>query len=208
VTLGTIDQASAAMRRGEMVVVVDAHDRENEGDLILAAEHATPAAIAFMVRHTSGLICVPMTGARLDALEIPLMVPRNTEGYGTAFTVSVDARHGVSTGISAGDRATTIRALLDPTTQPHELARPGHVFPLRYRPGGVLVRPGHTEAAIDLAGLAGLQPAGVLAEVVNDDGTMARLPDLERFAARHDLVLIAIADLVAFRQAHAYVGAR
>ena len=199
----SIDSAVSAFARGELLVVVDDEDRENEGDLILAAERATPEAIGFMVRHTSGLICVPLPGERLDALELPLMVPDNTEAMRTAFTVSVDARAGTTTGISAADRATTIRGLVDESTRPEDLARPGHVFPLRYRPGGVLARPGHTEAAIDLARLSGLAPAGVLAEVTNPDGSMARRPQLEVFASEHDLRMISIADLVAYRRARA-----
>ncbi len=194
-----IEDALAALVRGALVVVVDAAGRENEGDLILAAEKVTPAAIAFMVRHTSGLLCVPLEGSRLDALELPPMVPHNTEAHHTAFAVSVDARRGTTTGISAADRAATIRALVEPATRPEDLARPGHVFPLRYREGGVLARAGHTEAAVDLARLAGLGPAGVLAEVVNDDGSMARLPELERFGVQHGLVLISIADLIRYR---------
>jgi 3,4-dihydroxy-2-butanone 4-phosphate synthase len=197
-----VDAALSAFARGEMVIVVDDADRENEGDLIMAAEKVTPAAIGFMVHHTSGLLCVPLLGERLDALEIPLMVPTNTEALRTAFTVSVDARHGTSTGISAADRATTIRALVEPATRPDELARPGHVFPLRYREGGVLVRRGHTEAAVDMARLTGLAPAGVLAEITNPDGSMARRPQLERFAAEHHLELISVADLVSYRLHH------
>src|SRR3982751_5874746 len=168
-----IDEAVAAIARGEFVVVVDDADRENEGDLIIAAEKITPEAIAFMVRHTSGVICLPVVGARLDELRIPLMVADNTESQRTAFTVSVDAKAGTSTGISAADRCATVHALLDPTTRPEDLARPGHIFPLRYREGGVLKRAGHTEAAVDLARMAGMQPAGVLAEVVKEDGSMA-----------------------------------
>jgi 3,4-dihydroxy 2-butanone 4-phosphate synthase/GTP cyclohydrolase II len=194
-----IELAVAAIGRGEPVVVVDDEDRENEGDLIIAAEKITAETMGFMIRHTSGVICLPMEGAQLDALQLPLMVHDNTESQRTAFTVSVDARHGVSTGISAADRATTVRTLVDPATRPQDLARPGHIFPLRYREGGVLKRAGHTEAAVDLARLAGLQPAGVLAEVTNDDGTMARLPELERFAAEHGLVLVSIADLIRYR---------
>jgi 3,4-dihydroxy 2-butanone 4-phosphate synthase/GTP cyclohydrolase II len=201
VSFAPIEAAIAAIARGEIVVVADAADRENEGDLILAAEKVTPEHIAFMVRHTSGLLCVALEGQRLDDLNLPLMVPDNTEGQRTAFTVSVDARRGATTGISAADRALTISTLIDPSTRPADLARPGHVFPLRTRPGGVLARPGHTEAAVDLARLAGLQPAGVLSEVVNDDGSMARQPDLERFAAEHSLVLISIADLIQYRRA-------
>jgi 3,4-dihydroxy 2-butanone 4-phosphate synthase/GTP cyclohydrolase II len=195
-----IEDAVAAISRGEIIVVVDDEDRENEGDLIMAAEYATPEKIAFFVRHTSGLICVPMTGERLDELDIPLMVRDNTEVQRTAFTYSVDFRHGTSTGISAADRATTIRSLIDPATRPGDLARPGHIFPLRYRDGGVLKRAGHTEAAVDLARMAGLYPAGVLCEVVNEDGTMSRVPDLQRFAKEHDLLLISIADLIRYRR--------
>jgi 3,4-dihydroxy 2-butanone 4-phosphate synthase/GTP cyclohydrolase II len=197
-----IEDAIAAIKRGEIVVVVDDADRENEGDLIMAAEAATPEAIAFFVRHASGVIVMSMTGERLDELELPLMVPLNTERHRTAFTVSVDARAGVTTGISAVDRATTIRALVDPATKPADLARPGHIFPLRYAEGGVLKRAGHTEAGVDLARMAGLAPAGVLCEVVNDDGSMARLPDLRRFADDHGLLLISIADLIAYRRRH------
>jgi 3,4-dihydroxy-2-butanone 4-phosphate synthase len=194
-----VEAALSAFARGEMVIVVDDVDRENEGDLIMAAEKVTSAAIAFMVRYTSGLLCVPMLGERLDALDIPLMVPTNTESMRTAFTVSVDARRGTSTGISAADRATTIRALIDSRTRADDLARPGHVFPLRYRAGGVLVRRGHTEAAVDMARLSGLAPAGVLAEITNVDGSMARRPQLEVFAAEHQLELIAVTDLVSYR---------
>ncbi|HEX2700566.1 MAG TPA: bifunctional 3,4-dihydroxy-2-butanone-4-phosphate synthase/GTP cyclohydrolase II [Acidimicrobiales bacterium] len=195
-----IEKAVDAIGRGDMVVVVDDQDRENEGDLILAAEHATAERITFFVKHTSGLICMPMLGADLDRLALPLMVLDNTESQRTAFTVSVDYRPGTSTGISAADRAATIRALIDPATDPGDLSRPGHIFPLRYRPGGVLKRAGHTEAAVDLARLAGLRPAGVLCEIVRDDGEMARLPDLEAFAAEHGLLLISIADLIRYRR--------
>ena len=198
-TLASVEEAVAAFGRGEFVLVVDDENRENEGDLILAADKVDRSKIAFMVRHTSGLICVPMEGPRLDELGLPLMVLENTESYKTAFTVSVDALEGTSTGISAADRARTITVLMDPATRPTDLARPGHVFPLRYQPGGVLLRPGHTEAAVDLARIAGLSPAGVLCEVVNDDGTMARLPQLEVFAAEHGIPLISIADLVDHR---------
>jgi 3,4-dihydroxy 2-butanone 4-phosphate synthase/GTP cyclohydrolase II len=196
----TIDNAIDAISRGEAVVVVDDANRENEGDLIMAAEKTTPETMAFMVRHTSGVICMPLEGTRLDELQLPMMVAENTTAYRTAFTVSVDAKRGTTTGISAADRTTTVHALIDPGTQPDDLARPGHIFPLRYREGGVLKRAGHTEAAVDLARLAGLSPAGVLAEVVNDDGTMSRLPELERFAAGHDLKLISIADLIRYRR--------
>jgi 3,4-dihydroxy 2-butanone 4-phosphate synthase / GTP cyclohydrolase II len=195
-----IENAVAAIERGELVIVVDDADRENEGDLIMAAEKVTPEAVAFMIRHTSGVICQPLEGERCDALSLPLMVAHNTETQRTAFTVSVDARAGTTTGISAADRAATVGALIDPATRADDLARPGHIFPLRYREGGVLKRAGHTEAAVDLARLAGLYPSGVLAEVTNDDGTMARLPELERFAAAHDLQLISIADLIRYRR--------
>jgi 3,4-dihydroxy 2-butanone 4-phosphate synthase/GTP cyclohydrolase II len=195
-----IDKAIAAIARGDMIVVVDDQDRENEGDLILAAEHATAEKIAFFVRHTSGVICMPMEGDRLDQLGLPLMVVDNTESQRTAFTVSVDYRPGTSTGISAADRAATIQALIDPATTPADLAKPGHIFPLRYRTGGVLKRAGHTEAAVDLARAAGLTPAGVLCEVVKDDGEMARLSDLESFTEEHGLLLISIADLIRYRR--------
>lgn len=200
--LASIPEAVEEIRRGGMVIVVDDADRENEGDLVMAAEKVTPEAIAFMVRYTSGVICMPVVGERLDALQIPLMVAANTDHQRTAFTVSVDARRGVTTGISAADRATTIRAIVDPATGPEDLSRPGHIFPLRYREGGVLKRAGHTEASVDLARLAGLYPAGVLCETVNEDGTMARLPHLERFAAEHGLKIISIADLIAYRRQH------
>jgi 3,4-dihydroxy 2-butanone 4-phosphate synthase/GTP cyclohydrolase II len=196
----TIENAIDAIARGEAVVVVDDANRENEGDLIIAAEKTTPDTMAFMVRHTSGVICMPLEGARLDELQLPMMVAENTTAYRTAFTVSVDAKRGTTTGISAADRTTTVHALIDPQTRPDDLARPGHIFPLRYREGGVLKRAGHTEAAVDLARLAGLSPAGVLAEVVNDDGTMSRLPELERFASEHSLAMISIADLIRYRR--------
>ena len=196
----TIPEAVAAIGRGEIVVVVDDEDRENEGDLIMAAEAATPEKIAFFVRHTSGVICTPLTGERLDELDIPLMVRDNTEAQRTAFTYSVDYRHGTSTGISAADRSSTIQALIDPASRPGDLARPGHIFPLRYSEGGVLKRAGHTEAAVDLARMAGLYPAGVLCEIVNDDGTMSRVPDLVQFCKEHDLLLISIAELIRYRR--------
>ncbi|MDQ3574030.1 MAG: bifunctional 3,4-dihydroxy-2-butanone-4-phosphate synthase/GTP cyclohydrolase II [Actinomycetota bacterium] len=183
-----------------MVIVVDDEDRENEGDLIMAAEHASPEKLAFLVKHSSGVICVPLPGERLDELDLPLMVLDNTESQRTAFTISVDSRHGTSTGISAADRAATIKALIDPATRPEDLAKPGHMFPLRYREGGVLKRAGHTEAAVDLARAAGLYPAGVLCEVVRDDGEMARLPDLVTFAEEHGLLIISIADLIRHRR--------
>jgi 3,4-dihydroxy 2-butanone 4-phosphate synthase/GTP cyclohydrolase II len=196
----SIPDAVQAIKQGEMVLVVDDADRENEGDLIMAAEAATPEKIGFFVRHTSGVIVMPMLGERLDRLELPLMVQHNTEKHRTAFTVSVDAAQGTTTGISASDRATTIRTLIDPETKPSDLLRPGHIFPLRYREGGVLKRAGHTEAGIDLARLAGCYPAAVLCEVVNPDGSMARLPQLEAFAAEHHLKLISIADLIRYRR--------
>ena len=190
------------VRAGRPVIVTDDADRENEGDLILAAEKATAESVAFMVKHTSGVLCVPMEGAELDRLDLPLMTPsaRNTERMRTAYTVSVDAAQGVTTGISAADRAHTIRLLAHPQTGPADLVRPGHVFPLRYREGGVLRRAGHTEATVDLARLAGLRPAGVLAEIVNDDGTMARLPDLVRFKAEHGLKFCTTEALIAYRR--------
>ncbi len=196
----SIPEAVEAIQAGEMVLVVDDADRENEGDLIMAAEVATPEKIGFFVRHTSGVIVMPMLGERLDQLELPLMVQHNTETHRTAFTVSVDAAEGTTTGISAADRATTIQTLIDPDTKPAGLLRPGHIFPLRYREGGVLKRAGHTEAGIDLARLAGRYPAAVLCEVVNPDGSMARLPQLEAFAAEHHLKLITIADLIRHRR--------
>ena len=195
-----IEDAIAEIRAGRMVIVVDDESRENEGDLICAAEKITAEHINFMVRYCSGIICVPMEGDRLDELNLPLMAPDNSESMGTAFTISVDAREGTTTGISAEDRATTIQTLIDPHAKPHDLARPGHIFPLRYVPGGVLRRAGHTEASVDLARLADLYPAGVVCEVVNEDGSMARLPDLERFASEHGFLLISIADLIAYRR--------
>jgi 3,4-dihydroxy 2-butanone 4-phosphate synthase/GTP cyclohydrolase II len=196
-----IEDAIAAFGRGEIVIVVDDANRENEGDLIMAAEFATAEKIAFFLNHTSGVICMPMMGDRLDALDLPPMVVDNTESNRTAFTVSVDYRHGTTTGISAADRAATIAALVDPDTGPADLARPGHLYPLRYREGGVLKRGGHTEAAVDLARLSGRYPAGVLCEVVTaDKAAMARLPELERFAADHGLLIISIADLIHYRR--------
>jgi 3,4-dihydroxy 2-butanone 4-phosphate synthase/GTP cyclohydrolase II len=201
VPFAPIEEAVAAMAAGQVVVVVDDASRENEGDLVVAAQFATPETIAFFLNHTSGVICMPMLGDRLDALDLPPMVIDNTEANRTAFTVSVDARVGTTTGISAADRAATIGALIDPATRPADLARPGHVFPLRARPGGTLNRAGHTEATVDLCRLAGLYPAGVLCEVVSEDKqSMARLPELERLASRHGLPLISIADLIRFRR--------
>ena len=195
-----IEAVIADLRRGRTVIVVDDEDRENEGDLIFAAEFATPKNVSFMVRHTSGVLCVSMPGAELDRLELPLMTQQNQERMRTAYTISVDASRGVTTGISAADRARTIRLLADAKTQPDDLVRPGHVFPLRYREGGVLRRAGHTEATLDLVRLAGLRPAGVLAEVVNDDGSMARLPHLVKFAKKHRLKLCTIAALIEYRR--------
>jgi 3,4-dihydroxy 2-butanone 4-phosphate synthase/GTP cyclohydrolase II len=199
-TFGTIEKAIADIAAGKPVVVVDDEDRENEGDLIFAAEKATPELVAFMMTECRGLLCVPMEGDALDRLKLGQMVAENTDRMGTAFTVSVDAREGISTGISAADRAHTIQLLADPRTAPFDIVRPGHVFPLRAKDGGVLRRPGHTEAAIDLARLAGLRSAGVICEIVNDDGTMSRLPELRAFSTRHGLTLITIADLIAYRR--------
>jgi 3,4-dihydroxy 2-butanone 4-phosphate synthase/GTP cyclohydrolase II len=200
VSFSSVQEAIDAIARGGMVVVVDDEDRENEGDLVMAAEAATPENIAFFLSHTSGVICVPLLPERADELDLPLMVVANTEAQRTAFTVSVDYR-GTTTGISAGDRAATIAALIDPLTKPSDLHRPGHIFPLRYRPGGVLKRAGHTEATIDLARAAGLSAAGVLCEIVSDDkASMARLAELERFAGRHGLPLISIDELIRYRR--------
>jgi len=195
-----IETAIRELKAGRMVVVVDDEDRENEGDLTMAAELVTPEAINFMATHGRGLVCLAMTGERLDELDLAAMVPDNTALHGTAFTVSIDLiGHGVTTGISAHDRARTIQAAVDASSSPADFARPGHVFPLRARPGGVLERRGQTEAAVDLAGLAGLYPAGVICEIVNDDGTMARVPDLIRFCKTHGLVMVTIADLARYR---------
>ncbi len=202
VRLDEVERAIADIAAGKAVVVVDDQDRENEGDIIFAASKATPELMAFTIRYSSGVICVPMPARMLDRLEIPLMTPHNKDKLRTAYTISVDARDGVSTGISAADRAHTVRVLADSATEPWEITRPGHVFPLRYREGGVLVRRGHTEAAVDLATLAGLTPAGVLVEVVNDDGTMKRAPELRAFADEHDLAMISIEDLVRYRRRH------
>ena len=195
----SIEAALEDFRAGKMVIVADDEDRENEGDLTVAAEKVTPDVINFMAVHGRGLICMPMSGERLDELDIPLMVSDNTSSYGTAFCVSIEARTGVSTGISAADRARTVLAAVDASTTPSDLVRPGHMFPLRARSGGVLQRAGQTEAAVDLARIAGLYPAGVICEVMNEDGTMARVPDLERFAERHDIKLITVASLIRYR---------
>ena len=202
VRLDPVERAIADIVLGKAVVVVDDEDRENEGDIIFAASKATPELMAFTIRYSSGVVCAPMPAEMLDRLEIPLMTPHNKEKLRTAYTVSVDARDGVSTGISAKDRAHTVRVLADSATEPWEITRPGHVFPLRYRDGGVLVRRGHTEAAVDLARLAGLTPAGVLVEIVNDDGTMKRGPELRAFADEHGLAMISIEDLVRYRRRH------
>jgi 3,4-dihydroxy 2-butanone 4-phosphate synthase/GTP cyclohydrolase II len=194
-----IEDAIQAIRHGKMVIVVDDEDRENEGDLTMGAEKVTPAAINFMATHGRGLICVPIVSERLDQLQIPAMVSENTSPFETAFAVSVEAKHRVSTGISAHDRAATIKVILDPNSRPDDLARPGHMFPLRAREGGVLTRAGQTEAAVDLARLAGLYPAGVICEIMNSDGSMARVPELVRFARRHGLRMITIKDLIDFR---------
>jgi 3,4-dihydroxy 2-butanone 4-phosphate synthase/GTP cyclohydrolase II len=201
--LATIEEAITQLQSGGMVVVVDDEDRENEGDLIMAAEDVTAEHMAFFLEHTSGVFCVPLESERADQLQLPLMVVANTEAQRTAFTVSVDFRHGTSTGISASDRAATVRALIDPETRASDLNRPGHIFPLRYRAGGVLKRAGHTEATVDLCRLAGKFPGGVLCEIVTSDKSgMARLPELEEFAATHGLPLISIADLIRYRRQH------
>jgi len=204
----SVEEILAELSAGRMVIVLDDEDRENEGDLIMSAAHATPEAVAFMIRHTSGIICVPMEEERLARLELPQMVPANTESYRTAFTISVDYRHGTTTGVSSADRSATIRALASVQSTPADFARPGHIFPLRPRRGGVLVRAGHTEAAIDLCKLAGLAPAGVLCELMNDDGTMARRAQIELFAKRHNLKIGTIADLIRYRLRNEHSVAR
>jgi 3,4-dihydroxy 2-butanone 4-phosphate synthase/GTP cyclohydrolase II len=200
--LSSISEALEDIKAGRFVIVIDDEDRENEGDLVLAAEKVTPEAINFMARHARGLICLPITGQRLDELDIPLMVNDNTSPYCTAFTVSIEAKQKVTTGISAHDRAETIKAVIDPATRPEGIARPGHVFPLRAKDGGVLVRAGHTEAVVDLARLAGLYPAGVICEIMNEDGSMARLPQLEVMAEKYGIRIVSIADLIAYRRRH------
>jgi len=204
----TIDEAVDEIRRGRMVIVVDDEDRENEGDLTMAAETVTPEAVAFIRKYASGVICVPMTSERLDKMQLPQMVERNEARLGTAFTVSVDAREGTTTGISAADRARTIRVLADTKSTPMDLVKPGHIFPLRAREGGVLVRAGQTEAAVDLCRLAGLQPVGVICEITNPDGSMARLPELKRFARRHGLKIITVKELIAHRMAREHLVER
>ena len=198
--LSTVTEAIEDIRQGKFVVVVDDEDRENEGDLVIAAEHVTAESVNFMAKYGRGLICVPMTGKRLDELQIPIMVQDNTSGFGTAFTISVEAKHRVTTGISAHDRAATVRTLIDPSTRPDDLSRPGHMFPLRAAEGGVLKRTGQTEASVDLARMAGLYPAGVICEIMNEDGTMARMPDLELFSARHGIKIVSVAQLIDFRR--------
>ncbi|HAZ31326.1 MAG TPA: bifunctional 3,4-dihydroxy-2-butanone-4-phosphate synthase/GTP cyclohydrolase II [Dehalococcoidia bacterium] len=200
--LATIREAIEDLKSGKFVIVVDDEGRENEGDIIIAAEKITPEAINFMAKHARGLICVPINGKRLDELRIPLMVRENTAPFDSAFTVSVEARHKVTTGISARDRATTVKVLIDPTTRPDDIVCPGHIFPLRAREGGVLVRAGHTEASVDLARLAGLYPAAVICEIMNDDGTMASLPDLERLASEYGFKIVSVAQLIAYRRRH------
>src|SRR5437899_4019126 len=202
VMFATVTEAVAEIKAGRMVVVVDDEDRENEGDLTLAAEFVTPEAINFMAKYGRGLICLTLTEERADYLRLGPMTQENTSRFGTAFTESVEAREGVTTGISAADRAHTIRVAIDPKSTAHDLARPGHVFPLRARKGGVLVRAGQTEAAVDLARMAGLVPAGVICEIMNDDGTMARVPDLNKFCEGHGLKLMTVADLIRYRMKH------
>jgi len=194
-----IEEAIGEIRDGRMIIIVDDEDRENEGDLVCAAEKVTPEIINFMARHARGLICLPLTEDRCDELHLTTQVADNTSYLGTAFTVSIDARRGITTGISAADRATTILSAVYPNSRPQDLARPGHIFPLRAKNGGVLVRPGQTEASVDIARLAGLYPAGVICEVMNEDGTMARVPELRSFAAQHNLKMITVADLVRYR---------
>jgi 3,4-dihydroxy 2-butanone 4-phosphate synthase/GTP cyclohydrolase II len=196
----TIPEAIADVKAGKFVILVDDEDRENEGDLYIAAEKCSPSAINFMTIHARGLVCLPITGERLDQLKIPLMVSDNTSAHGTNFTISIEARHRVTTGISAADRAETVRVIIDPASRPEDLVQPGHTFPLRAREGGVLVRAGHTEAAVDLARMAGLFPAGVICEIMNEDGTMARLPQLEIIAEKLGIKIATIADLIAYRR--------
>ena len=200
--LATIEEALEDIRAGKFVIIVDDEDRENEGDLAMAAEKVTPQAIDFMTRNARGLICIPVTGRRLEELSIPMMVQENTSPLGTAFTVSVDGRRNVTTGISAYDRCATIQTIVDPTAQPEDLVRPGHMFPLQAREGGVLVRAGQTEAIVDLARLAGLYPAGVICEILGKDRTMARLPELEQFARKHQVNIVSVAQLIAYRRRH------
>ncbi|MBX3266567.1 MAG: 3,4-dihydroxy-2-butanone-4-phosphate synthase [Acidobacteria bacterium] len=197
--LSTIEEAADDIRNGRMIIIVDDEDRENEGDLVCAAEKVTPEIINFMATHGRGLICLPLTEERCDELNLTPQAADNTSSMGTAFTISIEAKEGVTTGISAADRARTILTAVDPASKPSDLARPGHVFPLRAKRGGVLVRVGQTEASVDIARIAGLDPSAVICEIMNDDGTMARMPELERFAERHDLKIISVADLVRYR---------
>jgi 3,4-dihydroxy 2-butanone 4-phosphate synthase/GTP cyclohydrolase II len=199
VGFASIQEAAAEIRDGRMIIIVDDEDRENEGDLVCAAEKITPEIINFMARHARGLICLPLTEERCDELHLTTQVADNTSYLGTAFTISIDARRGITTGISAADRATTILVAVDPNSRPQDLARPGHIFPLRAKNGGVLVRPGQTEASVDMARIAGLYPAGVICEIMNEDGTMSRMPELETFAAQHNLKMISVAELVRYR---------
>ena len=200
--LATIPEAIEDIKAGKCLIIIDDEDRENEGDLAMAAEKVTANAINFMARHGRGLICLPITGKRLDELQIPMMVDHNTSKFATAFTVSIEAKHKVSTGISAADRSETIKAVLDPATQPEDIVRPGHMFPLRAREGGVLARAGHTEAIVDLARMAGLYPGGVICEILKEDGSMARLPQLKRMATRFGIKIVALTDLIAYRFRH------
>ncbi|HKI00881.1 MAG TPA: 3,4-dihydroxy-2-butanone-4-phosphate synthase, partial [Thermoanaerobaculia bacterium] len=198
----SIEEAIESFRRGEIVIICDDEDRENEGDFAIAAEKASAAAINFMAKHGRGLICLALTEERCRELELPLMVEDNTSTFGTAFTISIEARGKVTTGISAADRAATILTAIDPATRPEDLLRPGHIFPLRAKKGGVLKRAGQTEASVDLASLAGLKPAGVICEIMNDDGTMARVPDLVKVAQEHGLMMITVSDLISYRLRH------
>ncbi len=198
----SVEQAISEIKIGKQVIIIDDEDRENEGDLAMAAEHVTPDDITFMATYGRGLICVPMMADKLEALNLPMMVQNNTATLSTAFTISVDVLEGATTGISSFDRAATVKSLIDPSTKPEDLARPGHVFPLRYQEGGVLVRAGQTEAVVDLTKLAGLSPAGVICEIVSDDGTMARRPELEIFSKDHDLGIVTVADIIAYRREH------
>ncbi len=199
IKFNTIEEAIEDIRQGKMVILIDDEDRENEGDLTIAAEKVTPEAINFMAKYGRGLICLSLTPERVEELKLPMMADVNTSKFGTAFTVSIEAKKGVTTGISAADRATTIKTAIDPKTKPEDLARPGHVFPLRAQPGGVLQRAGQTEGSVDLARLAGLYPAGVICEIMNDDGTMARVPQLAKFAKKHGLKMVTIKDLIKYR---------
>jgi 3,4-dihydroxy 2-butanone 4-phosphate synthase/GTP cyclohydrolase II len=200
--LSSIEEAIKDIKEGKFVIIVDDEDRENEGDLAIAAEKVTTEAVNFMVKHARGLVCMPLKGERLDELEIPMMVSHNTSKFTTAFTVSIEAKRGVTTGISAKDRAETIKAVIDPETKPSDIARPGHIFPLRAREGGVLVRTGHTEAIVDLAKMAGLYPAGVICEIMSEDGSMARLPELKEVAEKFGIKIVSIADLITYRRRH------